>query len=239
MKVTEHIKNRMNRLPKGYVFTYKEFISDVSSKEAVIKCLNRMATSGLIKKLSRGKFYKPEETPFGSLPPEQYQIVKDLLEKNGKLIGYITGTGIYNHLGLTSQVSSIIQIGTLEFRPPLKRGRYTITFIKQKNNLTKENIPLLQVLDAIRYIKKIPDTSIDKSCKRLTEIIRNTNDKEKDILIRLSLKYPPSTRALLGAILETLDKESLKLFASLNPITNYNIGISEKTLPTKQNWNIL
>src|SRR5690606_29431044 len=115
-------------LPKGYVFTYADFINEVNNKEAIIKALNRMTASGKISKLSKGKFYKPENTVFGALQPNQYQVVKDLLEEDGKTIGYLTGYSIYNKLGLTTQVSNTIQIGKNEIRPKFKRERYTISF---------------------------------------------------------------------------------------------------------------
>src|SRR5690606_23965935 len=118
-----------------------------------------------------------------------YQLVKDLVEEDGKPIGYLTGFSIYNQLGLTTQVSNTIQIGKNEVRPRLKRERYTISFIKQKNTITKDNIPLLQVLDAIRYIKRIPDTSIANACRRFLAILKTYNDKDKATLVRLALKY--------------------------------------------------
>jgi hypothetical protein len=80
MKTTEYISNTIDRLPKGYVFTYEDFITEVNKKEAVIKALNRMATSSRITKLSKGRFYKPKITVFGELAPSQYQVVKDMLE---------------------------------------------------------------------------------------------------------------------------------------------------------------
>ena len=63
MKVTDYISNMIDRLPKGYVFTYKDFDTDVRKKEIVIKVLNRMANSGKITKLAKGKYFKPERTP--------------------------------------------------------------------------------------------------------------------------------------------------------------------------------
>jgi len=178
MNVTDYISGKIERLPKGYVFTYADFITEVNKKEAIIKALNRMAASGKIAKLSKGKYYKPESTPFGNLQPNQAQIVKDLLEENGKIAGYLTGYSIYNQLGLTTQVSNTIQIGKNQVRPDFKRERYTISFVKQKNTITKENIPLLQILDAVRYIKKIPDASVETSCKRFLAIIKNLSEKE-------------------------------------------------------------
>ena len=170
-----------------------------------------MVASGKIAKLSKGKYYKPENTPFGNLQSNQAQVLKDLLEENGKITGYLTGYSIYNQLGLTTQVSNTLQIGKNQVRPNFKRERYTITFVKQKNIITKDYIPLLQVLDAIRYINKIPDANIDASCKRFLAIIKDFEDKEIKRLVRLALIYPPATRALLGALLEQLQQGKITI----------------------------
>ncbi|MCH7415869.1 DUF6088 family protein [Belliella sp. R4-6] len=241
MKTTDYIAFTIDRFPNGFVFTYDDFITEVKQKEAVIKALNRMAQSGKIAKISKGKFYKPEKTIFGDLQPEQKQVVKDLLEEDGKVTGYLTGFSIFNKLGLTTQISNTIQIGKNQTRPSFKRERYSISFIKQKNTITKDNIPLLQVLDSIRYIKKIPDASVESSCKRFLAIIKNFTNKEVITLVRLALKYPPSTRALLGAILKELQlgEATEPLFKSLNPITKYKLAGAGKVLSSTEKWNII
>jgi hypothetical protein len=240
MKTIEYIAYTIGRLPKGYVFTYADFVTDVNRREAVIKALNRMAVSGKIAKVAKGKFYNPETTVFGKLQPNQAQVVKDLLEKDGKPIGYLTGYSIYNLLILTTQVSNTIQIGKNEIRPSIQRGYYKISFIKQKNIITKENIPLLQLLDAIRYIKKIPDTNAVSACKRFSVIIQDLQEKDKTALVRLALKYPPATRALLGVLLEETGNGKLteSLRKSLNPITVYKLTGINKFLPAAEKWNI-
>jgi hypothetical protein len=243
MKTTEYIAFIIDRLPKGYIFTYNDFTQQVKNvraeqktrplgKEAVIKALNRMVASGKIAKLSKGKYYKPKDTVFGKLQPDQFQVVRDLLEDNGKVTGYLTGYSIFNRLQLTTQVSNTIQIGKNQIRPSFKRGYYTISFIKQKNTITKENIPLLQILDSIRYIKIIPDSSIEFVGKRLLSIIKNLNVKNRTALVKLALKYPPAVRALLGAILDNLGNTNLTepLLKSLNPISGYKFPGIDKVL---------
>lgn len=241
MNVTDYITSKIERLPRGYVFTYVDFITEVDKKEAVIKALNRMAAADKIAKLSRGKYYKPEATPFGNLLPDQKQVVKDLLEENGKIIGYLTGYSIYNQLGLTTQVSNTIQIGRNQVRPDFKRDRYYISFIKQKNTITKDNVPLLQLLDAIRYIKKIPGAGIESSCMRFLSILKGLSDNDKNTLLRLAHKYPPGTRALLGALMDQLQQSDLAqaLYKSLNPITKYKITGASNILSTTEKWNIV
>ena len=240
MKISDYIRNTIGRFPKGYVFTYIDFIGKVKNKEALIKALNRLAASGRIVKLTKGKYYKPDQSPFGELPPGQYQVVKDLLKRDGKVVGYLTGLSIYNDLGLTTQIGSVIQIGKQDVRSSFKRGRYSIYFVKQKNKITKENIPLLQLLDVLRFIKKIPDSDIKNSGKTSFTLISKLSEREMDSLVRLALKYQPSTRALLGAILTDFGKVKLteKLKKSLNPITAYNIPGISSVLNSASEWGI-
>ncbi|WP_291077837.1 MULTISPECIES: type IV toxin-antitoxin system AbiEi family antitoxin domain-containing protein [unclassified Empedobacter] len=241
MKVSDIVINKVDRLPNGYIFTYNDFNLPVKNKEAAIKALNRLVEKGKLKKISKGKFYKPEKSIFGTLLPNQYQIVKDLLEDDNKIIGYLTGYSIYNTFGLTTQVSNTIQIGTNNIRPNLKRERYLISFIKQNNIINKENVPYLQLLDCLKNIKKIPDTTINNTVERFINIISDYKLKDIKSLIRLVQKYPPSTRALLGAILDelNLEKYTVVLFKTLNPITKYNIGINNYTLTQSNKWNLL
>ena len=240
MKTTDYIAYIIDRFPKGFVFTYADFNREVSQKQALIKALNRMVLSGKIAKLSKGKYYKPETTPFGDLLPNQKQVVKDLMEEKGKINGYLTGYSIYNQLGLTTQVSNTIQIGKNEIRPSFKRDRYTIDFIKQKNNITKDNVPLLQILDAIRYVKKIPDTNTTNSCIRFIDILRQLKEKDFLLIMRLAIKYPPATRALLGAILDELKSTKTEtLYNSLNPITKYKLAGAFSVLSAAEKWNIV
>lgn len=240
MKVMDQIAARIWDLPSGHVFSYTDVSTEAKQKEAVIKGLNRMAASGRIAKLSRGKFYKPESSPFGELPPPREQVVKDLLERRGKVEGYLTGLSVYPEMGLTTQVSNTIQIGKNETRPAFRRGRYKIAFIKQKNRITRETIPLLRILDAIRLVKRIPDTTVAKACTRFTHLVGQRNSGDGKTLLALAMKYPPSTRALLGAVLDGVDPalDTKELKQSLNPITRYRISGAADVLPTAGKWNI-
>lgn len=126
MKITEELRSKIARLPRGYIFTYSDFMIEVKSKDSTIRALNRMVKSGEINKLSKGKFYKPKKSKFGALEPSHEQIVKDLLEKDSKMTGYLTGLSIYNQLGLTSQNSYIIEIGKNTPKTSLTRGVFKV-----------------------------------------------------------------------------------------------------------------
>ncbi|HBV17526.1 DUF6088 family protein [Epilithonimonas ginsengisoli] len=241
MKTSDIVKVKIDRLATGYIFTYKDFTLSVENKEAIIKALNRLVEKGKIKKISKGKFYKPESTVFGELLPDQYQIVKDLLEENNKITGYLTGYSIYNSLGLTTQVSNTIQIGKNNTRPFLRRERYIINFIKQPNIINNENIPYLQFLDCLKFIKKIPDTPIEKAIGRLLSIASDYKMKDIEQLVRLVQKYPPSTRSLLGALLDELQLENYSdsILKTLNPITKYKFMGIGNILKQSKKWNLI
>lgn len=242
MKATEEIRLKIGRLAKGYVFTYCDFNTEVHGKESVIKALNRMAHNGEINKLSKGKFYKPESSRFGLLEPPHQQVVKDLLEKDSKLIGYLTGLSIYNQLSLTSQNSHIIEIGRNSPKSSLSRGVFKVKFVLQKNKITKTNIYHLQLLDSLKNLKLIPDTTNQDAIKRMKSLIKDLDKQAQSLLVSLSLKYSPATRALLGSILEDLKfdgSELAKLKASLNEVTTYKNYNIESVIKSSPNWGIL
>ena len=234
------IKNTIDRFPLGFVFTTSDFPAAAENPKQVNKILNALVVVGVLRKLSKGRFYKPQMSEFGELPPDTYQTLKDLLEKDGKRIGYITGYAAFNDLGLTTQVPAAIQIGTGKEKKKLVRDNYRISFIKQDNIITKGNIPLLRLLDCLRFFKNIPAVMPDEICNRLLYLFSRLDENQIIEIKRLVLKYNPATIALLGAILEVLNPEedTATLFKKLNPITTYKLYIPLKVLPTQKKWNI-
>jgi len=239
-KITEIVKNKIENITYGYVFTAGDFPVDITKQKSVNKVLENLTKVGKIRRLSKGRYYKTKTTEFGELLPDSYQIVKDLLEENGKPIGYITGYQIFNELGLTTQVSAILQIGTIKDKKSTKRSYYRIKFVKQWNTITKENIPLLQLLDCMRFFKNIPDTMPAESCRRILYLLSKLGDTQRNKIKKLALKYTPQAIALLGAMLETLNpNEDVEMLRkSLNFQTFYRLGIPQEILPTQKKWNI-
>ena len=239
--MTEEIKNIIDKFNNGYVFTSDEFPQTQNSPIYVNRILGGFVKEGYIKKLSKGKYYKPEIGKFGELPPQPYQVVKDLLEKKGKLIGYITGYSVFNDLLLTTQVSAILQIGTAKEKKAIVRGIYRIHFIKQENRIIKDNIYLLQLLDCLRFFKTIPDTTHDKACERLIDILKKLNEQQISKIKKLAIKCSPQTIALLGAILETINpnEDTELLHKQLNPMTTFKLSISKTILLNQKRWRIL
>lgn len=223
----------------GTILTVSDFGIEPRYQATLVRFLNRKVAVGELQKLSKGKYYKAKKTIFGDLKPTSEEIVKDLLVKNGKLIGYITGASAFAAMGLTTQITSAITVGANRYRRSLKRGDSSISFIVQPNTITEQNIPLLRLLDAIKMIREIPATTPDKSVATLSKIVNALQEEQISQLCNLSEGYTPYVRALLGAILESNGKQTYGLEMTLNGVTTYKLPISEKALPNKKNWNIV
>jgi hypothetical protein len=238
--MTDTIKNTIENFDYGFVFTPVDFPIDPRKQATVNRILNNMVAAGQIRRASKGRFYKPKMTEFGELPLNIYQLVKDLLEKNGKTAGYLTGYTAFNELGLATQVPFALQIGVKNEKMAIKRNFYRISFIKQQNEIIKENIYLLQLLDCLRFFKNIPDSTPDETCRRLLLLLKKLDKHQREEIKKLSLKYTPQATALLGAMLETLNpkENTTEMYNKLNPQTFYKLGISENILFNQKKWNI-
>ena len=120
----KEIRQRIENFESDYVFTYQDLNLSPERSERVIKILNRLVAEGIIAKISKGRFYKPKKSVFGMLKPKLEEVVKDFLEKDGEVIGYMTGYLAFNRLGLTTQVPNIIQIGTNVRKNKTVRGNF-------------------------------------------------------------------------------------------------------------------
>ena len=132
MVIARLIKEKLSSTPAGVVLTTRDFGVEMRYQPALAKALNRLVLQGELQKIAKGKYYIPKKTIFGNLKPADSELVKDFLEQNGKIVGYITGTAAFASLGLTTQISSSILVGTNKYRRPITRNGVKISFLLQK-----------------------------------------------------------------------------------------------------------
>lgn len=240
MTATQKIKRTLASVSEGEVLDYGRFSVGEGQGYALTKALSRLAKSGEIVRLEKGKYYKPRQTKFGAVRPPEAQVVKALSIKNDRPVGYITGTTLYNSLGLTTQVSNVLEIARSTRLPEKDLLGYKIRFVVKPFVFREKDIPLLQLLDALRVIKKIPDASAEKAIPILVDKMKNLTIEELKQMAKLALDYNPGTRALLGALLEQLFPSIpvTALRKSLNSLSKYKLSIPETVLPNRSNWNI-
>ena len=241
MKLAEQIRNKILALPEESTFGYAELCIAKENYQTAAKALERLQKKETIKKISKGVFYKPKQTIFGEIKPDYNEQLKPFLFRNGKRIAYVTGTSLYNQLGLTTQMAFRIKIASRSNRISIIRGALKASAAKSYVEVTDDNYQLLGFLDAIKDIKTVPDSEVKKSVKILGGKIKNLSEKQIKEMIQYAMVYPPRTRALLGAMLETIDNtiNTTALKESLNPLTKIKIGLTEKELSTVNNWYII
>lgn len=238
MSIAKITRLFIKELADGKLFTYADI--PTNNKSSVAIELSRLFKKGYIKKISKGKYYKPKKRRFGEIGPSSDEKIKSFLI-NTKGNNYETGYNSFLNLGLTSQVANMTVIATNKSKQKIKLDNLNIKFVQKKLNVKKEDIFLLQILDALKDVKKIPGTTADDAVAILKEIIQELSDEKQESITKYSKEYMPRVKALLGAILKDAGKWNLsyQIKQELNPITKYSIGISIKTLPNKKDWNIL
>jgi predicted HTH domain antitoxin len=95
------------------------------------------------------------------------------------------------------------------------------------------------VLDALRDLRWIPDTTPEHVITRIADLFRSKQVSFERVA-RFARKEPPRVRALLGAIGRSIgaDPHLLdELKRSLNPMTHFSLGLSDR-LETAREWNI-
>ena len=241
MNVTKNISDKIAKLPIDITFGYADL--SILSNEIVpaAKVLERLQKKGVIRKLSKGIFYKPKKTVFGELKPTEKEILKSYLFKNDKRIAYITGTYLYNQMNLTTQIPSVLKIASATKRIYIKRETVRAKPVKSYVPVTEENYKFLGLLDALKDLNTIPDVNKESAIIIFLENLKKMPYEDLLKIKELGLLYPPRVRALLGSLLEQQnDKINItRLRDSLNPLTTYKYNLKDTELTTYQNWNII
>lgn len=238
--VAEKITRRVQAIPEDMSFGYEQLRLDPQEFQSAAKALERLKKKGMIKRISRGRFYKPRITLFGEKRPSEQQILKPYLYEGGKRIAYITGLSLYNQLGLTTQIPTALQIASRDKRIFIDVGTVKASAVKSYVDVSEDNYRLLGFLDAIKDLKRIPDLNLPAALTLLKSRIKALSQRQQRELIACALSYPPRVRALLGALLEDVSSsQSLTgLSRSLNPLTRYDLKLDTSLLKSAPNWNI-
>lgn len=240
MKVAEKIEKKIEKMQDGTTFKYQQLAIAPEEYSAAAKAIERLIKKGLINRASTGVFYKPKRTAFGRLKPNEEELLKPYLFDGQARLAYITGTALYNRMGLTTQVPKNIRVASRSKRIVTKVGSIQVKPVKSYVDVTNENYYLMELLDVLKDFKTIPDTEKGQVIKFILQKFKALSKKEKDSLVNIAIKYPPRVRAFTGALLNEIDptKPQLDLKKSINPLTIYEFGIGKQLLSNIVYWNI-
>ncbi len=240
MKTSEKISRKIDEIPTGTTFKYSQLGISNTEYGAATKAIERLIAKKIIKRISTGVFYKPKQTMFGELKPAEEDLLTPYLFAEKKRIAYVTGALLYNRMGLTTQVPKDIKVACKVKEVRTRIGNINVKRVKSYIDVTNENYYLLEILDALKDFKQIPDLDKKTALKQIIAILSSLTQKDFLQLIKYCREYPPRVRALLGALSEKMGKTAdlIQLKQSLNPLTIYDIGMTPDLLSTASKWNI-
>lgn len=240
MSIAASVNKIIDRAPTRRIFGYEVFPQYRDSPGAVVRAVNRGVETGRLQRVEKGRFYKPRKGALGDVPVSDQERLRDALYRNGRRVGYVTGTALYNRLGLTTQMPKTVAVAVNRATQIKDLGTVRLKLLTRRAPISASTVPLLEILDILRDARKVPGANgervIQEMAKRLTEL-KPTESKK---LQRFALDYyNPGTRALLGMLLTRCQIEVLPaLKASLNPTSRFDLGMDPDEWPECQAWNI-
>ncbi len=212
----EEIAKIVDALPYEQLIRTEEIASRFSqqlsipydkARTAVNVKLKRMADSGEIKRLKKGVYCRVKQTVFGSVVPDLDQlIIRSMTVRDDVRIGYESGAGLLNRLGLSTLLPRMIEITTNHYRSKLPEGCH-IKLTKPAVTVTNSNWKYLQFIDAA---DSLPDTHIDAEAPgQLLKALTKKQELDPLTLIFTARKYyPPKTVLRLTDLLMDVNDES-------------------------------
>lgn len=245
MSLAQTVRRRVESRDLLELFSPELVAKKDESHLAIAKELSRLQASGAIIRARKGVYYRPKSSRFGVLQPSESDIIKFLLFENRRQIGYVSGLRLYNRLGLTSQVSGVVEIACHEVKRSCEFMGLRVRYVKAYGDVNKDDIQLLEILDAIKDSNRIPDASQDSIVRSILKRVQSLPPKKQIELAKIAMKYPPRVKAITGAIITHLNpemKDDTHVLTSLrNQIPNtshYGIGRIDAILPNSSNWEL-
>ena len=161
------------------------------------KLLKKWVDTREIRRFSQGIYYFPEKsTLFGEKPFDVDEVIKDrYLGRKNNPQGYYSGLTLANIAKITTQVPAIRSIVTNMEKGNGRNiilGKIKVRVSKPKQNINKENVAALSLLDLVSTAKKYSEFSRDKTMSMIQAYARKMQISKQSV--RNSLEaYPAKT----------------------------------------------
>jgi uncharacterized protein DUF6088 len=152
------ILSRIADGPAKNVWTVNDFL-DLGSYDAVRKALQRLASSGDIRRIDDGLYDRPQQNPLTrqSNPPDPGQVI-DAVARRNQIRVLVDGMTAANDLGLTNAVPAKIVVHTDARLRPLQLGNLTITFKPTAaSKLYWAGRPAMRLVQALHWLRDTTD----------------------------------------------------------------------------------
>lgn len=155
------MENFTDILAKNYGLNVPILMEDITAsfpgktRQTLYRWIDRAMADGTLTRFDRGVYYLPCKTRFGQsrLLPDQV-VRRKWIERDGEVIGYISGAGLANSVGITEQVPAMLEVTTncetTRVRDVSPFGGWkSIKLRRPRTKVTSQNVQALRFLDLI------------------------------------------------------------------------------------------
>ena len=179
----DHILARVSDGAGPSVWTVNDFL-DLGTYDAVRKMLQRLATSGEIRRIDDGLYDKPQ---FNRLtkkdsPPNASDVI-DAVARRNQIRVLVDGMTAANDLGLTNAVPAKIVVHTDARLRPIRLGNMTITFkLTAASKLYWAGRPAMRLVQALHWLRDATDPqTLNAQVRALLERVPNPDQIRADL----------------------------------------------------------
>lgn len=221
MNQTKALRQEIENIPQSkLIFAgrfYRERLNNIIDEVGYYKYLERLCQSGLLAKVGKGVYCRPQKTKFGCILPSEKEIVNQITANN---CGVEVGYKLYNRLNLTTQISKTSRVFSSYIDGKTKRigNIYIKNYPIRYSEKIAENISMLEVLLHFNEIEELNLSGFKRLCVRFAE----NYDEKSALTVIDTMHYPKRTIAFLKQILDSSGvKNSLGKY--LSSLSDYKI----------------
>lgn len=194
--VISRIYSRVCAGALGQAWTASDFI-DFGPRDAVDKSLQRLATTGKLRRIERGLYDRPRLNKLTGKPaPADYRAIIDAIARRDQTRILVDGMTAANDLGLSDAVPGRVIVHSDARLKPLRLENLTITFrLTSPSKLYWAGRPAMRIVQALHWLKSM--LSDPKEKQRIRQRIETllSDPKQGDALrkdLKSGLKSLPS-----------------------------------------------
>jgi hypothetical protein len=173
--VMNAVRSRIRAAAPTAVWTPVDFL-DLGPRDTVDKALQRLAQSGMVRRIDRGLYDRPGISSLTKQPRSpDYRQILDALARRDQARMLIDGLTAANDLGLTTAVPARVVVHTDVRRRSIPLGNLTLEFKRTApSKLYWAGRPAMRVVQALHWLKDLLASEPDVLLPRLADVVADT-----------------------------------------------------------------
>lgn len=188
MALKSKIYGRITASPPGKVWGVGDF-SEFGSPDAITKALQRLATSGFLRRIDRGLYDRPRVNKLtGKSSAPDYRSVIDAVARRDQARMLVDGMTAANDLGLSDAVPGRVVIHSDARLKPIRLDNLQIAFrLTSSRKLVWASRPAMRIVQALHWLKPklVSQDDRERISRRLLTIL---SDQKHGVEIRDDLE---------------------------------------------------